>query len=266
MEQLKCLSCGHLNAPGNAVCRECGQALTGANTGVVEEVPYVAPPSDTVVVQRTGMSQTAMLAASLFGLAAIVLVGVVMYQWGRSDDAEEDLARTRATRSERADRDNRPTTSTTSYPPPTAPPPATTSQAPVIVPVPVPSTSPSLAPSAVPSTRTRDEGVSTYIATVDPLLEDWTELRTTAETQTGDELKQTIGLMRDIQKRATQVKTPAAAGTVQGRMLTAMTAIIEALQNGSPGGGFPTSSEAYRQASELFDKFQSDYDALKISQ
>jgi hypothetical protein len=261
MEQPKCLSCGYVNLPGDATCRECGAALTAANTAVVEQPAYVTPPSDTVVVQRPGMSQSAILATFLLALAGIVVVGVLMYQWGKTEGEDENIARERAERAERTDRDSRP-----SSPPPTAPPPVITQPAPVVVPVPtVPPTAPYAAPSPVPPSTARTQAVATYIATIDPLLEDWNEFLTAAETQTGDTLTQSLDRMRDLQKQAARVQAPAPAAAAHGRLLTAMTAMIDALAAGSAGGGFPTDSEAYRQASELFKKFQADYDTLKVT-
>jgi hypothetical protein len=260
MEQLKCLSCGYVNMPGDGICRECGAALTAPNTAVVAEPAFVPPPADTVVVQR-GVSQSAMLATFLLGLAGIVVVGVLMYQWGKDDASDEDLARERAERTERASRDVRPTSTTTPPPPVVTPAPA---PAPVIIPVPTaPSTYVPTSPSQ--GTSARSEGVATYVSTVDPLLEDWNEFLKAAETQTGDTLAQSLDRMRDLQKQASRMQAPAAAGAVHGRLLTAMSAMIDALAAGSSGGGFPTDSEAYRQANELFEKFRADYDKLKIT-
>jgi hypothetical protein len=261
MEQPKCLSCGYVNLPGDAACRECGAALTAANTAVVAEPVFVPPPSDTVVVERTGMSQSAIMATFLLGLVGLVVVGVLMYQWGKSEAQDDDLAATRAERSERAARDARPV-STTSSPAPapivtTSPPPA-----PVVVPVPQPVYVPS---SSTQSSGTRDAAVVTYVSTIDPLLADWKSLLMTAETQTGDDLAQSLDRLRDVQRQVTSVQAPSGAASVHGRLMTAMSALIDALANGSPGGGFPTDSEAYRRATDLYKKFQTDYDTLKVT-
>jgi hypothetical protein len=263
MEQPKCLSCGYVNLPGDAMCRECGAALTAANTAVVAEPAFVPPPSDTVVVTRNGMSQSAIMATFLLGLVGLIVVGVLMYQWGKAEGQDdEDLARART---ERTDRDVRPVSTTTSSPAPapvvtTSPPPA-----PVVVPVPGPPQPVYVPSSPVQSSGTRDAAVVTYVSTLDPMLDDWKGLLTTAETQTGDDLSQSLDRLRDVQRQVTRIQAPTAAASVHGRLLTAMTAIIDALANGSPGGGFPTDSEAYRQATELFKKFQSDYDTLKVT-
>jgi hypothetical protein len=272
MEQLKCLSCGHLNLPVDTVCRECGTALTTANSvAVVEpavvttpaEPAVVAAPPETVVVRREGMSQSAMLATFLLGLVGLVVVGVLMYQWGKTEAEEDEIARERSERAARNDRslsESRPAATTT--------PPVTTT--PVVIPS--PSAPPTYAPPAMPNGVTdlrtsepRPDPCAKYVATTDPLLEDWNDLLRTAETQTGDDLAQTLGRMQDLQSQASRVEAPACAGAVHGRLLTAMTAMIDALRTGSPGGGFPSTSEAYRQAQELFEKFQADYDALRVT-
>jgi hypothetical protein len=265
MEQPKCLSCGYVNLPGDAACRECGAALTASNTAAVDVPAFVPPPSDTVVVERTGMSQSAIMATFLLGLVGLVIVGVLMYQWGKAEGQDEDLARART---ERADRDVRPASTTTSTP--TSAPVVTTSPAPapIVVPVPAPPQPvyvPSSATSTSQSSGTRDAAVVTYVSTLDPLLGDWNDLLRTAETQTGDDLTQSLDRMRDVQRQITNLQAPTAAASVHGRLLTAMTAIVDALANGSPGGGFPTDSEAYRQATDLFKKFQTDYDTLKVT-
>jgi hypothetical protein len=261
MEQPKCLSCGYVNLPGDAACRECGAALTAANTAFIAEPAFVPPPSDTVVVQRTGMSQSAIMATFLLGLVGLVVVGVLMYQWGKAEGEDDDLARVR---SERTDRDVRPVSTTTS---PAPAPVVTTSPAPapIVVPVPAPPQPVYIPSSSTQSSGTRDAAVVTYVSTIDPMLDDWRGLLTTAETQTGDELTQSLDRLRDVQRQAANIQAPAAAASVHGRLLTAMTALIDALSTGSPGGGFPTDSEAYRQATDLFKKFKADYDTLKVT-
>jgi hypothetical protein len=252
MEQIKCPSCGLLNPEGAASCAECGAALT---------TPYAAPvvaPSDTVVVHRSGTNQAAVLATVALALVALVVVGFLMYQWGRSEQTDEDLAAARSAESRRTPPPSTPPTVTTT--PATAPPVVTTYPSPtpttVTVPVPVPQSTP--APSASASAQN-----SKYVAEVEPLLGEWESLVTQAKTQTGPTLAQTVTRLEAIERRANRISAPASAASAHGHLLTAMTSTIDALKSSAEVVEDPSSSAALQRAEELYTDFQTEFQSLK---
>jgi hypothetical protein len=252
MEQIKCPTCGHLNAPDAAQCAECGTALA---------VPYatpVVPESETVVVHRSSANQAAVLSTIALALVALVVVGLLMYQWGRAEQSDDDLASTRA---ERGDRDARPTTSappTVTTVPATTPPPVVTtypSAPPVTVEVPQ-----ATAPTPVPSDAAQN---ARYVAEIDPLLRDWDRLVTAAKTSTGPALSQTVEQLDAIQRKASRIDAPASAASAHGHLLTAMTATIDALETSAANLTDPMGSAALEQAEELYDDFKTEYQGLR---
>jgi hypothetical protein len=253
--EIKCPSCGLLNPESAVSCAECGAALT---------TPYAAPvvaPSDTVVVHRSGTNQSAVLATVALALVALVVVGFLMYQWGRSEQTDEDLA---AARTDRAAEPRRttpaepPTVVTT---PATAPPVVTTyptTPTTVTVPVPVPQGAPAPSPSATSAAQN-----AKYVAQVEPLLREWESLVTAAKTQTGPSLSQTITRLEAVERRANAISAPASAASAQGHLLTAMTSTIDALKSSAEVVEDPSSSAALQRAEELYSDFQTEFESLR---
>jgi hypothetical protein len=237
-----------VNPPDALVCRECGTSL---------ESPYVTPaaaPDDTVVVARAGMSQSEIAVMVLCALVAVIAIGLLMYQWGRANNTDDELANERAARS--AETQPAPA-------PATAPAPVT---APVIVP---PASAPPVTVNVPPipgnATASQPSGCASYGAQVDPILDDWTTQLATAEASTGTDLNESIGHLQDLQRRASRISAPACASRAHSHLLTAMTATIDALRSSARTGEAASDSTAFQHAEELFDKFQTEYSELKTA-
>jgi len=254
MDQIKCPSCGLLNPEGAVSCAECGAALT---------VPYATPvvaPSDTVVVHRSGTNQAAVLASVALALVALIAVGFLMYQWGRSEQTDEDVADARADRAADARR----------TPPPSEPPPVVTtypSTAPPVVTTypsapPTVVTVPQTTPAPAPSTSQAAQNAK-YLAQVEPVMRQWESLVTLAKSQTGPSLAQTVAQLEAVQRRANAMSVPASAASAQGHLLTAMTSTIDALKSSADVLEDPNKSAALERADELYADFQTELQSLR---
>ena len=260
MEQIQCASCNLVNLPGATVCSGCGaELLAPARPAIVEAAPapVVVERQAPVIIER-GMSDSAKLLTALATIVGVVLVGFVFYQWGRTESSEEQAARVAAERNANA-------RSTSDRQPPTRTEPA---QPPVVI-VPGASTAPAPTAPAIDSPQTTapsvDREVVRYTATVDPLLKRWkTELKK-AEAARGAELTASIVALQDIQREASRV-TPAPMATgVHTHLLELMTATMEALDTASQTQTTVSTLPDYVEVRELFDRFETEYSALRPS-
>jgi hypothetical protein len=192
-----------------------------------------------------------------------------MYQWGRTAQNDDDLARERDARTRSAsDRSTSPTPYSATTPAPvttTAPPPVVTTApaAPVVITAPPPVSTGSGAGTVG---QGRDAACARYVAQIDPLIQEWETAVITAETATGADQEAAIEKLRDIERRVSKVSAPQCASKAQGHLITAMTAMIDALHAVPQDATTSvTESEAYRRASELMDNFETEYNSIKAS-
>lgn len=267
MEQITCPSCNLVNPPGELICRKCGVSLAVPYATPTVVVP-VSTPSDTIVVDRSGMSQQAMLVTMILGLLAIVGVGMLMYTWGRSTQSDEDARNARNTRTDRAATDSRPAPSAPLPAPGPAPAPAPAPTTIIMPPTSAPggpvAVPPAPAPGASPAEAAAEAACTKYIAQVDPLIREWNDLLTSAETSSGPAHTEVLERMKEVQRKVTRVPAAACAGSVQGRLLTAMASTIDALKS-VPASEVPHDSAALSQARELYQRFEVEYAELKAA-
>lgn len=245
MQQLKCASCGVVNSPGQTVCEGCGTALVATPYVVHDQVI----PSSTVVVDDRGMSDAAKILTGLFTVVALVIVGVLFYQWGQADKSESELERARLERA----RDGNPRSTT---------PAATTSPAPIIVTT--PAQSPTVITTTTPgsSTAPTDEAVNQYKSSMDPVLRRWRDSLRTAEAASGANLAAAITAMREVERSAASMTPPASGSRVHTRLLSAMQALINEFTEAARKQTAVSNSTTYSESLRQFDEIASEIEAL----
>ncbi len=247
MQTLKCASCGVDNLPGQTVCEGCGIALV-ATPYVVQE--QLIPPSSTVVVESRGMSDAAKILTGLFAVVALVIVGVLFYQWGQADQSESELERARLERA----RDANPRSTT--------PPSSTTSPAPVIVTTPAqPTVITTTTPDA--SSVTADESINAYKSSMDPVLRRWRDSVLAAEAASGTGLESAITAMREVERSASMVTPPAAGSRVHSRLLGAMQSLISEFTEAARKQTAVSNSATYAESRKQFDAIAAEIEALR---
>ena len=243
MQQLKCAACGVINTLGQTVCEGCGIALVAT--------PYVVPdrvsPS-TVFVEDRGMSDAAKILTGLFVVVALIVVGVLFFQWGRASQSETELERARLEQSREGGAARSPTT-------------PTTSPAPVIVTTPAPPPTvitPAPAGSASPS----DEAIGLYKSAMDPVLRRWHDALLAAEAASGANLESAIAAMREVERSTSMVTPPASGQRVHARLLGAMQALISEFTEAARKQTAVTNSTTYVESRKQFDAVVAEIEAL----
>lgn len=242
MQQLKCVSCGVINDPGQTVCGGCGTALVAT--------PYVVHDNvipSTVVVEDRGMSDAAKILTGLFAVLAVVIVGVLFYQFGQANQSESELERARLEQA-RTGSSARPSAT-----------PAT--PAPIIVTTPAqPSTVITTAPAGTPPAA--DDSVQQYKAAMDPILRRWNDAVLAAEAASGANLESAIAALREVERSSSMVNAPPAASRVHGRLSTAMQALINEFSEAARKQTAVANSTTYVESRKQFDSVAAEIEAL----
>jgi hypothetical protein len=112
---------------------------------------------------------------------------------------------------------------------------------------------------------TVDRELVRYTATVDPMLKRWKDEMRKAERAQGAELTASIAKLQELQREASRITPAPSAAGVHTRLLDLMTATLELLDTASQTQTTAINLPAYPQARELFDRFETEYSALRPS-